>query len=148
MLDVHPPAPLSDRTWPLVPEVVQPEPPETVAHVPSPLQKCVLSAFVPLLRFVTGRFPVTPAERLTWAHVRSPLAAIVVAYLFAAQSAGFAAKAVAVEAFPESVAVIVEPKIVGVAEVQSPAPSSTRICPDEPAGTQPEPPPPVAHVNW
>ena len=34
-----------------------------VAQVPSPLQKVVLDALVPLLRFVTGRFPVTPVVR-------------------------------------------------------------------------------------
>ena len=35
------------------------------AHVPSPLQNVLLLALVPLLRFVTGRFPVTSADRDT-----------------------------------------------------------------------------------
>lgn len=38
-------------------------PPAGVAHVPSPRQNVVLDALVPLLRFVTGRLPVTPVER-------------------------------------------------------------------------------------
>lgn len=58
--------------------VTVPEPPG-VAHVPSPRQNVEEEAEVPLLRLVTGRLPVTPEARLTWAHVRSPLAAIVVA---------------------------------------------------------------------
>ena len=41
------------------------EPPLGVAHVPSPRQKVEDDALVPLLRFVTGRFPVTSAVRLT-----------------------------------------------------------------------------------
>lgn len=44
-----------------MPDTVQPEPPPAgVAHVPSPRQKVVPEAAVPELRFVTGRFPVTP----------------------------------------------------------------------------------------
>ena len=39
-----------------------PEPPLGVAHVPSPRQNVVELALVPLLRFATGRFPVTPVE--------------------------------------------------------------------------------------
>lgn len=37
--------------------------PVGVTHVPSPRQKVVAPALVPLPRFVTGRFPVTPVER-------------------------------------------------------------------------------------
>lgn len=37
--------------------------PEGEAHVPSPLQNVLEDALVPLLRLVTGRFPVTPVER-------------------------------------------------------------------------------------
>ena len=37
--------------------------PAGVAQVPSPRQKVEAEAAVPLLRFVTGRFPVTPVER-------------------------------------------------------------------------------------
>ena len=44
--------------------VVNPLPPPAgVAQVASPLQKVVLEADVPLFRFVTGRFPVTPVVR-------------------------------------------------------------------------------------
>jgi len=71
-----------------------------VAHVPSPRQNVVPEALVPLPRFVTGRFPVTPAARLTWPQVSAPEAAMAVAYLFAAQPAGIAASAVAVAALP------------------------------------------------
>lgn len=39
-------------------------------------------------------------------------------------------------------AVIVDPLIVGVVEVQVPDPLSTKICPIVPAGTHPVPPPP------
>lgn len=39
-----------------------PVPPDGVAHVPSPRQKVDADAFVPLLRFPTGRLPVTPEE--------------------------------------------------------------------------------------
>jgi hypothetical protein len=38
-------------------------PPAGVAHVPSPRQKVVADALVPLLRFVTGRLPVTPVVK-------------------------------------------------------------------------------------
>jgi hypothetical protein len=38
------------------------------AHVASPRQNVELLALVPLLRFATGRFPVTPFERSTCAH--------------------------------------------------------------------------------
>jgi len=43
--------------------VLAPLPPAGVAHVPSPRQKVDAEADVPLLRFVTGRLPVTPVER-------------------------------------------------------------------------------------
>ena len=36
-----------------------------LAHVPSPLQNVLDEADVPLFRFVTGRFPVTSADRDT-----------------------------------------------------------------------------------
>ena len=38
------------------------------AHVPSPRQKVLAVAPVPLFKLVTGRFPVTSAERLTALH--------------------------------------------------------------------------------
>ena len=40
-------------------ELTEPVPPGT-AHVPSPRQKVVFDADVPLFRLVIGRFPVTP----------------------------------------------------------------------------------------
>lgn len=48
--------------------------------------------------------PLTPAEMLGCAQVKFPFAAMVVAKLFAEQSDGFAAKAVAVATFPAVVA--------------------------------------------
>jgi len=36
--------------------------PDGAAHVPSPRQKVADDALVPLFRFVTGRFPVTPVD--------------------------------------------------------------------------------------
>lgn len=48
--------------------------PAGVAHVPSPLQKVELEAEVPLFKFVTGRFPVTSADRLTAPNVGRPAA--------------------------------------------------------------------------
>jgi hypothetical protein len=42
--------------------VPEPPPPAGVAQVPSPLQNVVLEADVPLLRLVTGKFPVTPVD--------------------------------------------------------------------------------------
>ena len=42
------------------------------AQVPSPRQNVELEAEVPLLRWLTARFPVTIVERLTCAHVASP----------------------------------------------------------------------------
>jgi hypothetical protein len=39
--------------------------PAGTAHVPSPLQKVPALAFVPELRFVIGRFPVTSVARFT-----------------------------------------------------------------------------------
>jgi len=49
--------------WPEVPELTVPDPLETgVAHVPSPRQKVVADALVPLFKLVTGRFPVTPVD--------------------------------------------------------------------------------------
>ena len=48
-----------------------------VAHVPSPLQKVVLDADVPLLRLVTGKFPVTPVvSGKPVALVKTPLAGV------------------------------------------------------------------------
>lgn len=44
-------------------KVLTPAVAEGVAQVPSPRQKVVLDADVPLLRFVTGRLPVTPVVR-------------------------------------------------------------------------------------
>ena len=38
------------------------------AHVASPLQNVELLALVPLFKFPTGRFPVTPLVRSTCAH--------------------------------------------------------------------------------
>jgi hypothetical protein len=43
--------------------VVTVPPPAGVAHVPSPRQKVVEEALVPLFRFVTGKLPVTPVVR-------------------------------------------------------------------------------------
>src|SRR3990172_3564980 len=42
------------------------EPPPAADQVPSPRQKVVALAAVPLLRFATGRLPVTPVARLTF----------------------------------------------------------------------------------
>lgn len=60
---------LSYKMRPDVPLVIVVEPtpsdsaaPAGVAHVPSPRQKVVADALVPLLRFVTGRLPVTPVD--------------------------------------------------------------------------------------
>jgi hypothetical protein len=55
---VVPPVDVTLLVVPLT-EVTVP-PPAGVAHVPSPRQKVELLALVPLLRFVTGKFPVTP----------------------------------------------------------------------------------------
>jgi len=44
------------------------------AHVPSPLQNVLLDAEVPLLRLVTGKLPVTSADRLTAAKDGAPAA--------------------------------------------------------------------------
>ncbi len=52
------------------------------------------------------------------------------------------ATADAVDAFPARLAVIVDPEMVGVVEVQPPAPSSTRIFPAVLLGIHPLPPPP------
>ena len=54
------PAPLY-WSWPDVP--AGDPPPAGVAHVPSPRQNVVPDAPVPELRFVTGRFPVTPVVK-------------------------------------------------------------------------------------
>ena len=43
-------------------------PPAGVAHVASPRQNVVLLALVPLFKFATGRFPVTPLDKSTCAH--------------------------------------------------------------------------------
>jgi hypothetical protein len=48
--------------------------PAGVAHVPSPLQNVLDDADVPEFRFVTGKFPVTSAERLTAAKDGTPAA--------------------------------------------------------------------------
>ncbi len=48
--------------------------PAGVAHVPSPRQKVVLDALVPEFKFVTGKLPVTSADRLTAPKVASPAA--------------------------------------------------------------------------
>jgi len=48
--------------------------PAGVAHVPSPLQKVLEDADVPEFRLVTGRFPVTSAERLTAENDGTPAA--------------------------------------------------------------------------
>ena len=48
--------------------------PAGVAHVPSPRQKVELLADVPELRFVTGKFPVTSALRLTAPKLGTPAA--------------------------------------------------------------------------
>jgi hypothetical protein len=47
---------------PVATEVTVPAP-AGVVHVPSPRQKVLALAPVPLLRLVTGRFPVTPVVR-------------------------------------------------------------------------------------
>lgn len=54
----------------LVSSVLVSAAPEIVgeAHVASPRQNVELLALVPLLRFATGRLPVTPFERSTCAH--------------------------------------------------------------------------------
>jgi hypothetical protein len=54
---------------------IDPPPPDGVAQVPSPRQKVEDEALVPELRLVTGRLPVTSAERLTAPKVGSPAAA-------------------------------------------------------------------------
>ena len=48
------------------------DPPDGEAHVPSPRQNVDALADVPLLRFVTGRFPETSNDRSTGPHVGSP----------------------------------------------------------------------------
>ena len=48
--------------------------PAGVAHVPSPLQNVLDDADVPEFRFVTGKFPVTSAERLTALKLGTPAA--------------------------------------------------------------------------
>jgi hypothetical protein len=58
----------SNRAIALSVEEAGPEtspPPAGVAHAPSPRQKVEAEALVPLLRFVTGKFPVTPVARDT-----------------------------------------------------------------------------------
>ena len=49
--------------------VTPPPVPAGVAHTPSPRQKVVADALVPLLRLPTGRLPVTCEARLTFASV-------------------------------------------------------------------------------
>ena len=56
-----PPAGLMVTFVPATMEVT-PLAPAGVAHVPSPLQKVVPEAEVPLPRFVTGRLPDTPVS--------------------------------------------------------------------------------------
>jgi hypothetical protein len=47
---------VKDAVWTVCHEMPPPPPPPAgVAHVPSPRQKVVADALVPLLRFVTGR---------------------------------------------------------------------------------------------
>ena len=66
---VDPPDTPTDET---VPELAA-----GVAHVPSPRQKVVLDADVPLLRLVTGRLPVTPVVNgRPVALVSTPLAGV------------------------------------------------------------------------
>lgn len=48
--------------------------PAGVAHVPSPRQKVVLEADVPLFRLVTGKLPVTSALKLTALNDGTPAA--------------------------------------------------------------------------
>ena len=57
-----------------VPAAVTFPDPAGVAHVPSPRQKVELLADVPELRFVTGKFPVTSALRLTALNDGTPAA--------------------------------------------------------------------------
>jgi hypothetical protein len=52
----------------VVPETLVTPVPAGVAQDPSPRQKVVAPADVPLFRFVTGRFPVTPFARFTCAQ--------------------------------------------------------------------------------
>jgi hypothetical protein len=62
LTDIKPPV----NVWPT--EVTVPAP-TGVAHVPSPRQKVNAEAEVPLLRLVTGRFPVTWVAKLTLDNV-------------------------------------------------------------------------------
>lgn len=52
----------------VVEPMVSPPPAAGAAHVPSPRQNVDADAPVPLLRFPTGRFPVTPFDRSICAH--------------------------------------------------------------------------------
>ena len=118
-----------------------------VAQVPSPRQNVELLADVPLFRLATGRFPATPADSDTCAHVRSPLAAMVVAYRSLAQSVGLAASAVAAPAVsPAAVPVMLVPtsadgvpnagvtSVGEVARTTSPVPvAATKDCTTSPA---------------
>lgn len=48
--------------------------PAGATHVPSPRQKVEAEADVPLFRLLTGRLPVTSADRLTAPNVGAPVA--------------------------------------------------------------------------
>jgi hypothetical protein len=52
----------------VVPDTLVTPLPAGVAHVPSPRQNVVALADVPVFKFDTGRFPVTPFARETCAH--------------------------------------------------------------------------------
>ena len=58
-------------------------PPEGATQVPSPLQKVEDVAPVPELRFVTGKFPVTPLLRSTCAQAGLLLVPVFDKYLVA-----------------------------------------------------------------
>ena len=62
-LETTPPNPATDPV--AIARADDPLPAEGVAHVPSPRQKVVPEALVPLFKLVTGRFPATCEERLT-----------------------------------------------------------------------------------
>jgi hypothetical protein len=142
-------------------------PPAGVAHVASPLQNVELDALVPLLRLLTGRFPVTPVVRGSPVRlVATPEAGVPRAGV---TSVGLVASTklplpVVLPVASEGVtALLVTPCVAPakcatpaagdvektalafvrlVASLQDPDPLSVRTCPLEPAGTQPDPPPP------
>jgi hypothetical protein len=57
--------------------------PAGVAHVPSPRQKVVPDALVPLFKFATGKFPVTPFDKSICAHAGLLLLPVLDKYLVA-----------------------------------------------------------------